>query len=88
MDCAHKSGIMSSYSLKYDSHAVSPSFDQAYRRSGRYINAQRDGSGMLEGGGGGRGIHMVRDLPNIFHVNCDLHIVFYLKRDWGYIRET
>ena len=23
-----------------------------------------------------------------FHVNCDLHIVFCVKRDWGYLRET
>ena len=33
------------------------------------------------GGGGGAGvIHVIRDLPNIFNVNCDLH--------WWYLRET
>ena len=28
-------------------------------------------------------ILVIRDLPNIFHVNCDLHIFIYVKRDWG-----
>ena len=28
--------------------------------------------------------HVIRDLPNIFNVNCDLHIYLYVKRDWGY----
>ena len=38
--------------------------------------------------GGAAVIHVIRDLPNIFNVNCDLHIFFYVKRDWGYLRET
>ena len=41
----------------------------------------------LRGGGAGV-IHVIRDLPNICNVNCDLHIFFYVKRDWEYLSET
>ena len=42
----------------------------------------------MMGGGGAGVIHVIRDLPNIFNVNFDLHIFFNVKRDWGYLRET
>ena len=38
---------------------------------------------------GGAGVnHVKRDWPEIFNVNCDLYIFFYVKRDRGYLRET
>ena len=37
------------------------------------------------GGGGAGVIHVMHDLPNIFHVNCDLHTFFGVKWDWEYI---
>ena len=41
------------------------------------------------GGGGGEGVnHVKRDWPEIFNVNCDLYLFFYVKRDRGYLRET
>ena len=38
---------------------------------------------------GGSGVnHVKRDWPEIFNVNCDLYLFFYVKRDRGYLRET